>query len=107
MRRKLVIPFHHRRQRPPIIAMTAGAMESDKQECLGMEKTGGPASYVELQSCLEIRRDARDIRNGGPLESDVGTAGTSKAIYFGFPFPDVVDVAGNSKAATFTLLMAY
>jgi hypothetical protein len=43
---------------------------TDKQECLGMEKTGGPASYVELQSCLEIRRDARDIRDGGPLESD-------------------------------------
>jgi hypothetical protein len=42
---------------------------TDKQECLGMERTGGPASYVELQSCLEIRRDARDIRNGGPLES--------------------------------------
>jgi hypothetical protein len=43
---------------------------TDKQQCLGMEKTGGPSSYVELQSCLEIRRDARDIRNGGPLESD-------------------------------------
>jgi hypothetical protein len=43
---------------------------TDKQQCLGMEKAGGPSSYVELQSCLEIRRDARDIRNGGPLESD-------------------------------------
>jgi hypothetical protein len=43
---------------------------ADKQECLGMEKAGGPSSYVELLSCLEIRRDARDIRNGGPLERD-------------------------------------
>jgi hypothetical protein len=43
---------------------------TDKQQCLGMEKTGGPSSYVELLSCLEIRRDARDIRNGGPLETD-------------------------------------
>jgi hypothetical protein len=43
---------------------------TDKQQCLGMEKTGGPSSYVELLSCLEIRRDAREIRNGGPLESD-------------------------------------
>jgi hypothetical protein len=51
---------------------------ADKQQCLGMEKTGGPASYVELQSCLEIRRDARDIRNGGPLESDVDTAGARR-----------------------------
>jgi hypothetical protein len=51
---------------------------ADKQECLGMEKAGGPSSYVELLSCLEIRRDARDIRNGGPLESDVGGAGTRR-----------------------------
>jgi hypothetical protein len=43
---------------------------TDKQQCLGMERTGGPASYVELQSCLEIRRDARDIHNADPLESD-------------------------------------
>jgi hypothetical protein len=43
---------------------------TDKQQCLGMEKAGGPSSYVELQSCLEIRRDARDIRNADPLESD-------------------------------------
>ena len=51
---------------------------TDKQQCLGMEKTGGPSSYVELLSCLEIRRDAREIRNGGPLESDGGTAGTRR-----------------------------
>jgi hypothetical protein len=43
---------------------------TDKQQCLGMERTGGPSSYVELQSCLEIRRDARDIHNADPLESD-------------------------------------
>jgi hypothetical protein len=43
---------------------------TDKQECLGMEKAGGPSSYVELLSCLEIRRDARDIRNADPLEND-------------------------------------
>ncbi len=43
---------------------------TDKQQCLGMEKTGGPSSYVELLSCLEIRRDARDIRNADPLESE-------------------------------------
>jgi hypothetical protein len=46
---------------------------TDKQQCIGMEKTGGPASYVELQSCLEIRRDAQDIRNADPLESPLGT----------------------------------
>ena len=35
-----------------------------------MAKTGGPASYVELLSCLEIMRDAHNIQNGDPLEND-------------------------------------
>jgi hypothetical protein len=51
---------------------------TDKQACLGMEKTGGPASYVELLSCLEIRRDARNIRNADPLESDTSTLSTRR-----------------------------
>jgi hypothetical protein len=51
---------------------------TDKQQCLGMEKTGGPASYVELLSCLEIRRDARDIRNADPLESDTSPLSTRR-----------------------------
>jgi hypothetical protein len=42
----------------------------DKSDCIGMVTTGGPASYVELLSCVEILRDARNIRNGDPLESD-------------------------------------
>jgi hypothetical protein len=29
-----------------------------------MVTTGGPPSYVELLSCVEILRDARNIRNG-------------------------------------------
>jgi hypothetical protein len=43
---------------------------SDKNECVSMVKTGGPPSYVELLSCVEILRDARNIRNADPLESD-------------------------------------
>ncbi len=43
---------------------------ADKSQCVGMAKTGGPASYVELLSCLEIMRDARNIRNADPLEAD-------------------------------------
>ncbi len=42
----------------------------DKTQCVGMAKTGGPASYVELLSCLEIMRDARNIQNGDPLENE-------------------------------------
>jgi hypothetical protein len=44
---------------------------SDKTLCIGMESTGGPASYVELLSCLEINRDARDIQNSDPLEANL------------------------------------
>jgi hypothetical protein len=39
----------------------------DKTQCIGNVKTGGPASYVELLSCLEIMRDAKQIREGDPL----------------------------------------
>jgi hypothetical protein len=47
---------------------------NDKIQCVGMAKTGGPASYVELLSCLEIMRDARQIQNADPLEGDNATA---------------------------------
>jgi hypothetical protein len=47
---------------------------NDKTSCVGMTSTGGPASYVELLSCLEIMRDARQIQNADPLESDNATA---------------------------------
>jgi hypothetical protein len=40
---------------------------ADKTQCIGNVKTGGPASYVELLSCLEIMRDAKSIREGEPL----------------------------------------
>jgi hypothetical protein len=43
---------------------------NDKSECIGMVTTGGPASYVELLSCVEILRDARNIRNADALEAD-------------------------------------
>ena len=43
---------------------------SDKTECVALENSGGPASYVELLSCLEIMRDARNIHNADALESD-------------------------------------
>ena len=36
----------------------------DKAQCIGTVKTGGPASYVELLSCLEVMRDAKEFREG-------------------------------------------
>jgi hypothetical protein len=44
----------------------------DKTLC--MVSTGGPASYVELLSCLEINRDARDIQNADPLDADLNSS---------------------------------
>jgi hypothetical protein len=52
---------------------------ADKTQCVGMTKTGGPASYVELLSCVEIMRDARNIRNGDALESDNASISTRRA----------------------------
>jgi hypothetical protein len=35
---------------------------ADKVQCVGTNRTGGPSSYVELLSCLEIMRDAKVIQ---------------------------------------------
>jgi hypothetical protein len=37
---------------------------SDKTQCVGMVRQGGPPSYVELLSCLEMMTDARKIKIG-------------------------------------------
>ncbi|MBV9968801.1 MAG: hypothetical protein JO228_02365 [Xanthobacteraceae bacterium] len=50
---------------------------NDKALCIGMEATGGPASYVELLSCLEVNRDARQIQSADPLEADLGHASST------------------------------
>jgi Protein of unknown function (DUF3551) len=39
----------------------------DKNQCVGTVKTGGPSSYVELLSCIEVLQDAKQIREGDPL----------------------------------------
>jgi hypothetical protein len=41
---------------------------ADKTQCVGTVTTGGPPSYVELLSCLEVMRDAKNIREGNALE---------------------------------------
>jgi hypothetical protein len=43
----------------------------DKTQCVGTVRTGGPGSYVELLSCLEVMRDAKELREGDtPERSD-------------------------------------
>ncbi len=59
---------------------------NDKTLCIGMELTGGPASYVELLSCLEINRDAREIQSADPLEANIGgSASTTGAANVDMP----------------------
>jgi hypothetical protein len=41
---------------------------ADKTLCRGMVSGGGPASYVELLSCLEVIRDAAAIHEAEPGE---------------------------------------
>jgi hypothetical protein len=43
----------------------------DKTQCVGMVNAGGPPSYVELQSCLEMMRDAATIQND-PQDDPMG-----------------------------------
>jgi hypothetical protein len=38
-----------------------------KSQCVGNVTSGGPPSYVELLSCLEIMRDAKEIRETDTL----------------------------------------
>jgi hypothetical protein len=39
---------------------------ADKTQCVGMVSKGGPPSYVELLSCLEIMKDAAAISKTEP-----------------------------------------
>ena len=39
---------------------------ADKSQCVGMVSKGGPPSYVELLSCLEIMKDAAAVHKTEP-----------------------------------------
>jgi hypothetical protein len=52
-------------------------LAADKSDCVTLENSGGPASYVELLSCLEVMRDARTIQKEDPLGSDLEPAPAS------------------------------
>ena len=58
-------------------------LATDKTICPGMTTAGGPASYVELVTCLEVLRDARSIEAtdplGGDMESDTSRADLTPA----------------------------
>jgi hypothetical protein len=41
-----------------------------KTQCVGMTTRGGPSSYVELISCLDIMKDAAAIYKAAPLFGD-------------------------------------
>src|ERR1700688_3261312 len=43
-------------------------LPADKTLCVGMVSKGGPPSYVELLSCLEIMKDSAAIHKAEPRE---------------------------------------
>ena len=43
-----------------------------KTQCVGMTNRGGPPSYVELISCLDIMKDAAEIHKADPLFDNFG-----------------------------------
>jgi len=43
-----------------------------KTQCVGMTTAGGPSSYVELISCLDIMTAAATINKGDPLAGGFG-----------------------------------
>jgi hypothetical protein len=45
-----------------LIKNWSGYVTADKTNCVGKVSHGGPPSYIELLSCLEIRENAREIR---------------------------------------------
>jgi len=51
----------------------------DKTQCVGMVNAGGPPSYVELQSCLEMMRDAATIQNDSQ-DDPLGNPATQPAM---------------------------
>jgi hypothetical protein len=52
---------------------------ADKTQCVGTVKTGGPPSYVELLSCLEIMQDAKEYGERDlPKRSDQPAQSTNR-----------------------------
>lgn len=41
-------------------------LAEDRRSCTGMTQMGGPPSYVEVLTCVEMARDVREIRKNQP-----------------------------------------
>src|ERR1700731_1642916 len=70
---------------------------SDRAQCVGIVSKGGPPSYVELLSCLEIMRDARTARVNDaehPFLNNEGQIDTRSLLYLG---ENAFDQSGRSK----------
>ncbi|HET7675412.1 MAG TPA: hypothetical protein VFL54_07810 [Gammaproteobacteria bacterium] len=46
--------------------------ESERARCVRLARTGGPASYVELLTCLQMAKAAESIPNDGALNGRLG-----------------------------------
>jgi hypothetical protein len=53
--------------------------KSDKANCHGKVTSGGPPSYIELHSCLETMKHAREIRGAHHVENQKQPFRTKRA----------------------------
>ena len=49
--------------RDQLVKEWAQFVSADKATCVGLTETGGSGSYIELLTCLEMARDARNSRS--------------------------------------------
>src|SRR3981189_1862943 len=53
-----------REARVEVAGQWAEFTSGDKSHCLGLSSLGGMPTYTELLTCLELARDARNLRGG-------------------------------------------
>jgi hypothetical protein len=53
-----------REARVQLAGQWAEFTSGDKSHCLGLSSLGGMPTYTELLTCLELARDARNLRGG-------------------------------------------
>jgi len=53
-----------REARVQLAGQWAEFTSGDKSHCLGLSSLGGMPTYTELLTCLELARDARNLRDG-------------------------------------------
>jgi hypothetical protein len=74
----------------------SGFSSGDKTQCVGLVRNGGPPSYVELLSCLEVMQNSKTMRAADALAGQSTPVGSESTTPFepkgsaGGAFPSVL-----------------